>query len=119
MSATHKYLVQHGLVPEYPPAQQLRDPRAGDAPPSVPDDTPADEPGANENASGGAVRTRSAASQSEAPEAPGHEFFDSSDEHAKLAALATEHYQMQPPPREADVLVAFLHRCRRGGAWMC
>lgn len=51
----------------------------------------------------------------EAP-CPSH-FFDVQEADSYLASLASRHFVSQPPPKEGEVVVQFLYRCRAGGEW--
>lgn len=122
LDATIKYVAQNGLDPRYPPRNVIKDPSVDDAPHAQAheDESARDK---MEEASGFAPRTRSATS-SQADRHPSNDneeiqFFDQEEEHAHLAAIATQHYQSQPPPKEIEVIVNFLHRCHRGGTSIC
>lgn len=45
---------------------------------------------------------------------PSH-FFDTQEADSYLATLAGRHFTNQPPPKEGEVVVQFLYRCRAGG----
>lgn len=40
------------------------------------------------------------------------EFFDEEDAKTYLANIAQKHFAAQPPPKEGEVVVGFLYRCR-------
>ncbi|WFD22829.1 hypothetical protein MEQU1_001506 [Malassezia equina] len=115
--ATIKYLAQHRIDPQYPPRSMVQDPRAGvshEAPAQEEPMEEAQEPISEDQ--GVASRTRSSTTHPErAQDADAVHFFDRDDEHEHLAALANEHFHAMPMPKETDVIVGFLHRCRRAG----
>jgi hypothetical protein len=45
---------------------------------------------------------------------PSH-FFDAQEADNYLATVASRHFAAQPPPKEGEVVVQFLYRCRAGG----
>lgn len=45
---------------------------------------------------------------------PSH-FFDVHEADNYLATVASKHFAAQPPPKEGEVVVQFLYRCRTGG----
>lgn len=42
-------------------------------------------------------------------------FFDAQEADHYLATVASRHFASQPPPKEGEVVVQFLYRCRAGG----
>lgn len=73
----------------------------------------ADQPPSEDQ--GVASRTRSSTHSGRARDGEATHFFDRDDEHDHLASLANEHFHHMPMPKETDVIVGFLHRCRRAG----
>lgn len=43
------------------------------------------------------------------------DFFDEDDARSYLANIAQRHFAAQPPPKEGEVVVGFLYRCRTKG----
>jgi len=114
--ATIKYLTQHQIDPQYPPRSMLQDPCIG-APPEAPsqEETAEEKQDPMNEDQGMASRTRSSTTQSDRARDGDVHYFDHDDEHVHLAALANEHFHSMPMPKETDVIVGFLHRCRRAG----
>lgn len=104
-------MIQNGLEEQYPPRALVQDPRTAGVPDADADADPivdlADE-------TGNALRTRSAANGRKDDGADDDQYFDKDDAHDRLAATATEHLAGVPPPKESDVIVGFLYRCRAG-----
>ncbi|WFD19220.1 hypothetical protein MCAP1_001443 [Malassezia caprae] len=115
--ATIKYLAQHQIEPQYPPRTMLQDPRI-DAPPEAPsqEETSGETQEPMNDDQGVASRTRSSTTQSDRARDGDVHYFDRDDEHEHLAALANEHFHSVPMPKETDIIVGFLHRCRRADA---
>lgn len=55
-----------------------------------------------------------ARAEEEDPPCPSH-FYDAEAATSYLGAVAGKHFAHQPPPKEGEVVVQFLYRCRAGG----
>ncbi|WFC96039.1 hypothetical protein MBRA1_002695 [Malassezia brasiliensis] len=111
---TAKYVIQHRLDEAYPPRSLLHDPRIEGVPDTHADADPiADVADPSGEALAHAVRTRSAAHEQRAAEDDVH-LFDKEAAHERLAQIATEHFAATPAPKESDIIVGFLYRCRAG-----
>jgi len=119
--ATVKYLAMNGIHMHYPPQGLVQDPRTeGEPSYAHEEELPEEQPENTEEAeSGTMLRTRSATSERRRQHETKDEtqFFDKDAAHSHFAAIATEHYNAQPPPKESDMVVSFLYRCRVGGTW--
>lgn len=106
-------MIQNGLEEQYPPRALVQDPRTT----GVPDadaDADADPIVDLADETGNALRTRSAVNGRKDDGAEDDQYFDKEDAHDRLAAAASEHLAAVPPPKESDVIVGFLYRCRAG-----
>lgn len=109
-------MVHNGIEPDYPPRHAIQDPdvvHTAEEDMQKYMDTHKNEE--DEGEQGVSSRTRSATNTDRHRVKDDDRFFDHEDEFSYLASLATEHYQSLPPPKETDIIVGFLHRCRRAG----
>lgn len=111
---TAKYVIQHRLDEAYPPRSLLHDPRVEGVPDARADADPiSDLADPSGEALAHAVRTRSAAHEQRAAEDE-VQLFDKEAAHERLAQVATDHFAATPAPKESDIIVGFLYRCRAG-----
>lgn len=123
--ALNKYLIVNGLVPQYPPPPLYQDPRTlGVSDEAADTDPVAQEAEAEiERDHNDMMRTRSSQPEQRRRTAAAYRkderdmlFYDAPDAHRNLGAVATEHYAAMPQPKESDLIVGFLYRCRARGA---
>lgn len=125
--ALNKYLIVNGLVPQYPPAALYQEPRTlGVSDEAADTDPVAQEAQAEiERDHHDMMRTRSSQPEQRRRTAAAYRkderdmlFYDVPDAHRNLGAIATEHYAAMPQPKESDLIVGFLYRCRARGTSM-
>lgn len=64
----------------------------------------------------GAANDGASVNGAEDADTPSH-FFDAQEADAHLASVAERHFAGQPQPKEGEVVVQFLYRCRAGGEY--
>lgn len=55
--------------------------------------------------------------ENDEPPCPSH-FFDAQEADGYLANVAERHFASQPQPKEGEIVVQFLYRCRTGGMFL-
>ena len=111
---TAKYVIQHRLDEAYPPRSLLHDPRLEGVPDTRADTDPVvDAADPSDESPAHALRTRSAAQEQRVAE-DDVQLVDKEAAHERLAQVATDHFAATPAPKESDIIVGFLYRCRAG-----
>lgn len=73
-----------------------------------------DDGGASTGSGSGPNGSAATAGNGKGAPCPSH-FFDAQEADAYLASVAEQHFESQPQPKEGEIVVQFLYRCRTGG----